>query len=424
MATTAVVVAIPMLLYLARHPYYAIYRSRVVANRGAGTYPGRPWLTWANNTWKVFAGMLWRGDQNLLHNLPGRPLLDPLQALLAVAGLVRIALGGLNWRHIFLVIWLLVMVAPSLLTGDAPHFARLIGLALPLVIVIAMGGTWLVELVAVRTASSGDRASMAALAALMVLLLASAFLSIRDYFGRYAAEPELAKLFAVDDWQLGQYAAALPEDEIIYLSPTQQEMATIYFAMKGNREQIRSYYSPNGTLVPAGSEGEGAFYLVRPRAASAIDLLARRFPQGSIDLSYPTFTAFMLPGEVSRFATEGDPLSWGGAIALHEWSAVQVGDQLIVTLVWEAKVEMERSYTAYVHLLSQDGQLVAQLDRLPDGYPTSDWQPGEIVIDSYAIQLPPNVTPGTHYLQTGFYFLPTQERLGEPAIFGDVQLER
>jgi hypothetical protein len=93
-------------------------------------------------------------------------------------------------------------------------------------------------------------------------------------------------------------------------------------------------------------------------------------------------------------------------------------------MAWQANVEMERSYTAYVHLLAADGELVAQLDRLPDGYPTSDWQPGEIVIDSYAIQLPPNWQAGDHYLQTGFYFLPTQERLGEPAIFGQVMLAR
>jgi hypothetical protein len=153
-------------------------------------------------------------------------------------------------------------------------------------------------------------------------------------------------------------------------------------------------------------------------------LLARRFPQGSIDLSYPSFTAFLLPADVPRFQTDGEPLTWAGAIALHEWSAEQVGDRLVVTLVWQAKVEMERSYTAYVHLLSADAELLAQLDRLPDGYPTSDWQPGEIIIDRYTIQLPPNYQPGSYYLQTGFYFLPTQERLGEPAVFGQVILTR
>jgi hypothetical protein len=38
--------------------------------------------------------------------------------------------------------------------------------------------------------------------------------------------------------------------------------------------------------------------------------------------------------------------------------------------------------------------------------------------------LPPDFQAGTHYLQTGFYYLPTQERLGEPAVFGQVELVR
>jgi 4-amino-4-deoxy-L-arabinose transferase-like glycosyltransferase len=424
MAGAALLIAAPLLLYMTRHPYYAIYRSRVLANRGAGTYPGRPWITWARNLWRVFASLFWRGDSNLLHNLPGRPFLDGGQALLGAAGVAAIVSRRLSWRRLFLLLWLLDMAAPSIFTGDAPHFARLVGLITPLAILIAKGGTWLVEVIAARTEKAGDRPAMAAVTVLMTLLLLSSALAIRDYFVRYAGQSGLAELFSVDDWQLGRYAAALPKGEIIYLSPTQEKMATIYYALEGDHGRLRSYYSPNGTLIPAGNEGQSAYYLLRPRAAQAVDLLARRFPQGSIDLSQPGFTAFLLPARVARFQTGGEPLTWGGAIQLHEWGAEQAAGRLIVTMVWQAKVKMERSYTAYVHLLSQDGQLVAQKDRLPDGYLTSDWQPGEIVIDSYAIELPQDRQPGTYYLQTGFYYLPTQERLGEPAIFGEVALQR
>lgn len=424
MAGVALIVMGPLLLFMIRHPYYAIYRSRVVINRGEGTYPGRPWLTWINNIWRVTVGLVWRGDSNLLRNLPGRPFLDLTQLLLALAGAVSIAASRLNWRRLFLILWLALMVAPAVLTGDAPHFGRLVGLITPLAILIASGGTWLVASIAERTEETGERATMLALMGLMVLLLLSGVLAARDYFGQYANRSELAALFSVDDWQLGQYAAALPEGEIIYLSPTQEQMATIYFALEGDRDRLRSYYSPNGTLIPAGNDGESAYYLVRPRAAEAIELLAGRFPEGAIDLSHPSFTAFLLPADVPRFQSDGEPLSWAGAIALHEWSATQASDRLEVTLVWRANVEMERSYTAYVHLLSSEGDLVAQLDRLPDGYPTSDWLPGEVVIDRYTIQLPADYRPGTHYLQMGFYFLPTQERLGEPAIFGQLELTR
>jgi 4-amino-4-deoxy-L-arabinose transferase-like glycosyltransferase len=424
MASVALIVVSPLVLYLARHPYYAIYRTRVVANRGLGTYPGRPWITWANNVGRLLVGLIWQGDQNPLNNLPGRPFMDPIQLILALAGVISIVLNRLNWRHVFLLLWSGVMLAPTVFTGDAPHFARMVGAISPLAILMSMGGTWLVALIAGRTNGSGERVATLTLSGLMVLLILSAGLAVRDYFDRYTEQADLAMLFDADDWQLGQYAAALPEEEIIYLSPTQEEMATIYFALAGEKGRLRSYYSPGESLIPAGNEDQSAYYLVRPRAMAAIDLLARRFPQGAIDLSFPSFTAFMLPEDADRFQTEGEPITWAGAIALHEWGAIQKGDQLVVNLVWQALVEMERSYTAYVHLLSSDGELVAQLDRQPDGYPTSDWHPGEVIIDSYTVQLPDNWRPGTHYLQTGFYFLPTQERLGEPVVFGEVNLTR
>jgi hypothetical protein len=371
----------------------------------------------------VFAGLIWQGDQNLLRNLPGRAFLDPVQVLLALAGMVHVIFGGIRWRYVFLLLWALIMLAPSILTGDAPHFARLVGLIPPLAILIALGATWLVELAATLIDKNGERGSTLVMLVMMSLLMLSAVLAVRDYFDKYANYPDLPALFEVGDWQLGQYAAALPEGEIIYLSPTQERMATIYYALKGDRGRLRSYYSPSESLIPAGNDGDSAFYLVRPRASAAIGMLSQRFPRGSIDLSYPEFTAFLLPDDVARYdAADGQSPSWGGAITLHEWSAEKMADQLIVTFVWQANVEMERSYTAYLHLLSPEGDLVAQLDRLPDGYPTSDWHPGEVIIDSYVIQLPANVAPGQYFLQTGFYYLPTQERLGQPTVIGEVEL--
>jgi hypothetical protein len=93
-------------------------------------------------------------------------------------------------------------------------------------------------------------------------------------------------------------------------------------------------------------------------------------------------------------------------------------------MYWQANVRMARSYTAYIHLLDQDQTLITQLDRLPDGYPTIDWQPGERVVDTYTLDLPPNFTPGTYLIQSGFYHLPSDERLGEPVILGGVALAR
>ena len=120
--------------------------------------------------------------------------------------------------------------------------------------------------------------------------------------------------------------------------------------------------------------------------------------------------------------TNGSDLSWGGAIALQDWQAESSGDLLKVTLTWQAIVEMARDYTVYVHVLAQDGSLIAQSDRLPDGYPTGDWQPNEVVTDVFEVALPENLQSGRYRLQSGFYYLPTLERLGEPLVLGEIEI--
>jgi hypothetical protein len=93
-------------------------------------------------------------------------------------------------------------------------------------------------------------------------------------------------------------------------------------------------------------------------------------------------------------------------------------------MYWRANVKMVRSYTAFVHLLDEEGNLVTQWDRLPEGYPTIDWQRGERVVDTYTLDLPHDLPPGEYFIQSGFYHLPSDERLGEPAFLGGLVLER
>jgi hypothetical protein len=228
--------------------------------------------------------------------------------------------------------------------------------------------------------------------------------------------------FDVTDWRLGQFVSALPEESVVYLTPTQVQMATIYFALDGELDRLRSFFSPEN-LTPAGHAGQPAVYLIRPMAESTLERLKNTFPVGSLEPTQAEFTPFILPAGTARLPlVNQSDVSWGGAIALHDWSAEVTEDGLLVTLYWQAGVEMERGYTAFVHLLAEDGTLIGQLDRPPDGYPTSDWRPGEIIIDRYLIELPADMPPDNYVVQTGFYFFPTLERLGEPVVLGDVRI--
>ncbi len=423
MAAVSILVSLPLIVFLLRYPYFLIYRSRFVANRGAGTYPGQPWLTWTYNVGRVARGLFWQGDINLIHNYPGRPYLDPIQAILALAGLVSMIVRRFNRGNVFLLLWLLVMLLPGILSGDAPHFGRLIGIGPPLVIIISLGAVWLGQLLVRWFGNSNPSTALYVVIAIMLLFITSGVLATVDYFGRYAGHPELSSVFDSSDWQMGKYVDSLSKDSIVYLTPTQERMATIYFALQGQRDRLQSFFSPGDSLLPAGKPGIPAVFLIRPQADSIWQRLVELFPQGQVDNSVPDLLVLQIPGDVSRF-TSGEPVesTWGGAITLRDWKAEQKDGRIEVMLTWQAIVEMARNYTVYVHILDEEGNLVAQLDRPPDGYPTSDWLPGEIVTDIYSIDLPEDLQPKSYFIQTGFYHLLSQERLGEPVLLGQIDI--
>ncbi len=416
MAGVSFLTALPLLLYFARYPYFFSFRMAYVANKGKGVVEGRPLLTWLLNVGRVIGGLFWQGETHLRHNLPGRPFLDPIQAILFLIGMFHILRQKFNPRALFLLLWLIIMLLPSILSGDAPHFGRISG-ALPAVaIILALGATKLTQFILHKLPLHNSQFTIHNLQFIILLLLAaSLFFSFRDYFIRYANHPQLAADFYLPDWELGQYAAAQSPDAALYFTPTQEEMATIYFAL-ADPERLRSYSGGQG-LVPAGDEGKTAVYLLRPTATQALADLQTFFPTGFVAETRPNFLAFHVPADAPRVQVENETaVSFADAILLRGWSLEQTPDILAVTLVWQAQTPLSENYTAYVHLLDEAGELVAQLDRPPAGYPTSDWRVGELIQDSYRVPLPPDLPPGRYTVQTGFYRWPEIVRVGETAV--------
>ncbi|HJX37786.1 MAG TPA: tetratricopeptide repeat protein, partial [Anaerolineae bacterium] len=107
----------------------------------------------------------------------------------------------------------------------------------------------------------------------------------------------------------------------------------------------------------------------------------------------------------------------GGEIALLGYDLIpatlEVGGTLQVTLWWQTLVNMDKDYTAFIHVVGPDGRLWAQGDSLleHDGLPTSDWQIGLLVKDTYQLQLPMEATPGDFAVLVGVYYWETRERL-------------
>ncbi len=134
-------------------------------------------------------------------------------------------------------------------------------------------------------------------------------------------------------------------------------------------------------------------------------------------------------GEVTT--TPGAP--WGdvgGALVLEKVEiqppmvALSAGQMVTVTLYWRPLRPLPANYTSFVHLLDDRGEKIAQHDAPPGGvyYPTSLWQPGELLRDRHPLVLPEAMPPGPYSLRVGLYTGPDLAPLGAPLLLAWEQL--
>jgi hypothetical protein len=99
------------------------------------------------------------------------------------------------------------------------------------------------------------------------------------------------------------------------------------------------------------------------------------------------------------------------------------GQEVKLTLYWQALREMDKNYTVFTHIMSADNKLAGQKDSEPrDGdSPTNFWMRGEVVKDEYRIPFSPDVGPGPYRIELGLYLAPDGPRL--PAVAGGAQLK-
>ena len=102
---------------------------------------------------------------------------------------------------------------------------------------------------------------------------------------------------------------------------------------------------------------------------------------------------------------------FGGLITLLGFDSEEADGNLWLRLYWMPRQLISENFTVFVHLLDEQGRIVAQADSQPDQgrYPTSAWRPGEVVRDTHSIPLS-QASNGTHFF-VGLYDLSTMQRL-------------
>lgn len=170
------------------------------------------------------------------------------------------------------------------------------------------------------------------------------------------------------------------------------------------RLALANMYIRTGRLQHAESELDLASELVpdSPTASAALERGLARFGRLSRALSemrYPLWRNFGSEVALLGYTLEPDKAHPGETIELTTW--------------WYPLQEMDRDYTAFVHILDPNGSLRAQQDKLLQSSQgaTSQWEPGAIATEKYEILLAPDAPPGLYTMNLGVYYWETAERL-------------
>ncbi|MCE7988021.1 MAG: hypothetical protein DYG89_43200 [Caldilinea sp. CFX5] len=151
--------------------------------------------------------------------------------------------------------------------------------------------------------------------------------------------------------------------------------------------------------------------------AGAYQLALRLQATTSPGRSQPVILGALAITALARTFTEPSPqvrtaLQVGDAITLLGYD-LTVNDTIRLTLYWQARTAIDRSYKIFVHLVDPaSNTIVAQSDAAPRqwAYPTTWWQAGEVVTETIDLPLDATAT-GANLLRVGMYDEETGARL-------------
>ncbi|MBP8001963.1 MAG: hypothetical protein KA314_04010 [Chloroflexi bacterium] len=436
MASAAALTAWPLLLVLSQSRGAEFARDWTITPL-TDLLAGNP-RSVLENLWLTLKMFTFRGDPLVAYNLPERPVFVPWwTSLFFYAGLM-IALW--RWRqpvYAFLLIWLPVTLAPTILTVSAPHFNRTITAQIPVMVLsslpLLVGLEWLWgrnigrESVPLTMRQLWGQGFQRGILVLVVLTLGlTGFATWRDYFQVWPREVLLMVQYNLYLSEMAEFLSQNPPPEPILMNSRNLEDADPYILTSELGEPFRGRWvdTAQALAFPAGQDAI-ELWLADERFLNNVlaewakaELLAEQdhftrfrlhltdWPVASGSLPYlpSSVTWLVSPAEMAPVAPL--PLVFAGQVALVGSQLTSVparpGDVLTVLTFWQTLQDGKpQSLATFVHLLDAQGNIVAQQDGL--GYPPHTWLAGDRFVHVHTLQLDAALSAGTYWVQLGLY---------------------
>ncbi len=416
-ALAAVVVFLPLGVYFLQNPQWLFGRAEQTSAA----------IDLGQNIVKTVLGFVVQGSAENLHNLPGRPLLDPVLGFFFVVGLI-VCMIKHRAAHVILLSGVVILSLAVVLTEAAPLTRRWTAVFPLVAILVAIGLVAIMSWITDRRPTRRGRTLAVVLAS--VALFIGAGWSLADYFGPYAANPQLFWEYDSGITQVADHMRGQP-DKKFFLTPYDRFYEVVLLTLAEQpREPIQSYNGMACALFPAKTDRVTEWLVINEKDQRTLPLLKQIYPAGQIvwRLDSPVGAyarAWQVPaGETARFqldravaANFGDHAQ---LIGMELPAEAKPGATVKLRLAFENRQVLDQLYKVFVHLRGPANAVVAQADRVlcDTTLNEADWRPGDILVDDYELALPAETPPGDYPVVIGLYQDATGARL--PVVTADV----
>jgi 4-amino-4-deoxy-L-arabinose transferase-like glycosyltransferase len=408
----AAVAVAPLAMLAWEQPALVLARSGQVSILNPAIHEGDLAGTLWRQTGRVLGLFFWQGDTILRHNPAGRPLFDPVTAVAFAAGLLLCLRAWRQPAAMLLLLWTAVMLVPTLMAEDAPHFLRAAGV-LPAVLLfpaLGLSHLWTWTKLPCRLRS------------LLVIMLAlvSLFWTVRDYT-IYVRQPDTAYLFEAAVRQMaGEINEATASGVTIYIEDERywKKWPSLRFLVHSEKSLVRFRPEEGVGVLP---EEPVAIY-VWPY--EPLDYLIEALPQQALifiqpgalhrgdleDRSYPLYAQFSVHKADADWPVMAN---FENEMQLRQVETTLLArDVLQVDVYWSAETGVQRPVVTFVHVVLAE-ELAGQSD-LPPGqgyWQPHWWRPGLIVRDRHVVHLSRPADVSRQQLLVGIYEAHSGRRL-------------
>lgn len=418
---------LPLIVLFVRHPDLLFGRAGQVSILNPAINEGNLWRTAGQQIMAALGMFFVRGDTILRHNPAARPIFDLLMTIPFLLGVIWCLR---QWRRpaaAALLLWTAVMLGPTILAEDTPHFLRAAGI-LPAVMIfpaIGLSQLW----------SWPKLPPYWRQAAVLALAGGTLFLTVRDYFTSYARQPETAYLFETaarelagqinNDLEKAPPAAVFVDSRFTSGYPSlrfliEERIEDDEAPLKRRTDGVRQFQPAAG--LPYQPEAPFVIYLwpYGPRDFVASTAAAVTFGERPLLISaesgplargdletqaYPLFVRYAFVPAPDRLTGAAVVADFDNQMQLRETQITVLDDkQLQVDLYWSTEQGLDQDTVVFIHVTGPDG-IIGQSDIRPaEGqWPWSRWQSGQILYDRHIIALRDSYDQSRQQIIVGLY---------------------